>query len=269
MPEGEIIDYIPLTLNATFFRPQPTTGEVQLTYSGNYFNGSFGIAENTLEITWFYKEKGTEEWIEGGSLTPKINQNKIIEKTISLGETYDYQQEYEFQIIAKDKLTEASRTTTVSIGIPVFNWGKNFFNVNVDLHLLGKNIFSLIYPVGSIYFSVNSINPSKLFGGEWIAWGNGKVPIGVDTSDIDFSEVEKSGGNKTNTHFHYQTISNDGSMLYATTSMTGNSRVIQEKGAVVGGGGNGLITLRQDGTYNTEINIVQPYITCYMWKRVA
>lgn len=267
--KDRIIDYVDLTLSATFFRPQPTTGEIQLTYSGNYFEGNFGTVDNSLEIKWSYREKGEEEWIEGGTLSAEINQNKIIEKTISLGKNYDYQQEYEFQIIAKDKLTEVSRIATVPIGIPVFNWGKNFFNVNVDLHLLGKNIFSLIYPVGSIYFSVNSINPSKLFGGEWIAWGKGKVPIGVDTSDPDFSSVEKSGGEKINTHFHYQTISNDGSMLYATASITGNSRVIQEKGAVVGGGGNSLITLRQDGTYNTEINIMQPYITCYMWKRVS
>ena len=38
----EMIQYIPLTINATFFRPLPTTGEVDITYSGNYFNGTFG-----------------------------------------------------------------------------------------------------------------------------------------------------------------------------------------------------------------------------------
>ena len=269
MSEGEIIDYIPLTLNATFFRPQPTTGEVQLTYSGNYFEGSFGIAENTLEIIWFYKEKGTEEWIEGGTLTPEINQNKIIEKTISLGETYDYQQEYEFQIIAKDKLTEASRTATVSIGIPIFNWGKNFFNVNVDLHLLGKNIFSLIYPVGSIYFSVNNINPSKLFGGEWIAWGNGKVPIGVDTSQTEFDTVEKTGGNKM--HSHYQTIGANENDIYGihssdfedSTSLTGYPLSIANNDVYVESHSSIIVNRTL-----TESSL-QPYITCYMWKRVA
>lgn len=57
--------------------------------------------------------------------------------------------------------------------------------------------FDTIYPVGSIYMSVNATNPSELFGGTWVAWGSGRVPVGVDTSDSDFSTIEKTGGKKT------------------------------------------------------------------------
>lgn len=133
-PSGGTVSYVELTINATFYRPQPTTGEVELKYSGNYFNASFGSVANTLSITWKYKEKGAEDWITGGTITPTLNGNKIEEKTISLGTTYDYQKAYEFQITAVDKLTTYSNTSTVSVGTPVFYWGKNKFVVTKESH---------------------------------------------------------------------------------------------------------------------------------------
>lgn len=56
------------------------------------------------------------------------------------------------------------------------------------------------YPVGSIFLSVSSTNPGSVFGGTWVSWGVGRVPIGVDTSDTDFNTVEKTGGAKTHSH---------------------------------------------------------------------
>lgn len=60
------------------------------------------------------------------------------------------------------------------------------------LHLANE-IFNLIYPVGSIYISVVATNPSTYFGGTWVAWGSGRVPVGINTSDSDFKTVEKTG----------------------------------------------------------------------------
>ena len=54
-------------------------------------------------------------------------------------------------------------------------------------------IFNKVYPVGSIYLSVNNSNPSNYFGGTWVAWGSGRVPVGVNTSDSNFNTVEKTG----------------------------------------------------------------------------
>lgn len=62
-----------------------------------------------------------------------------------------------------------------------------------------NNILKNVYPIGSIYMSVSSTNPSALFGGTWIAWGAGRVPVGVSTADADFNAAEKAGGAKTHT----------------------------------------------------------------------
>jgi len=51
-----------------------------------------------------------------------------------------------------------------------------------------------IYPIGSIYMSIDNTNPSDLFGGTWVAWGSGRVPVGVDTTQDSFNIVEKTGG---------------------------------------------------------------------------
>lgn len=56
-----------------------------------------------------------------------------------------------------------------------------------------------IYPIGSIYMSVNSTNPSTLFGRTWSAWGKGRVPVGIDTSQSEFNSVEKNWWRKKHT----------------------------------------------------------------------
>ena len=64
-------------------------------------------------------------------------------------------------------------------------------NINTtggQLQLNGTNFFDKIYPVGSIYINAtNSTNPGTLLGfGTWAAFGAGKVPVGIDSSDSDF-----------------------------------------------------------------------------------
>ena len=56
-----------------------------------------------------------------------------------------------------------------------------------------------IFPIGSIYMSVTNTNPSNSFGGTWVLWGQGRVPIGVDTSQSEVNSVEKTGGTKIST----------------------------------------------------------------------
>jgi len=130
-----------------------------------------------------------------------------------------------------------------------------------------------IYPVGSIYMSVNSTNPGTLFGGTWAAWGAGRVPVGINTSDADFNTVEKTGGTKTHTHglsagFAKVALSIDGWLAIARKATATWTKTHKMTGTVSG----------EDTTfaYGTELggntdsgSSLQPYIVCYMWKRTA
>lgn len=73
-----------------------------------------------------------------------------------------------------------------------------------DLETRIKNAFTAVlletYPVGSIKISTNNVNPSTYLGGTWVAWGTGKVPVGIDTTDSDFNTSEKTGGSKSHSY---------------------------------------------------------------------
>jgi hypothetical protein len=140
-----------------------------------------------------------------------------------------------------------------------------------------KKLLLQIYPIGSIYMSVNNINPSILFGGTWVAWGSGRVPVGVDTNDSNFNSVEKQGG--SNTHNH--TLQNGYAKMTIWAS-DNNKIAYDEKSGVTqwtsnfGGYLSSSDNAQKSSTYgmglggNTDNgSSLQKYITCYMWKRVA
>ena len=198
----------------------------------------------------------------------------------------------------------------------------------VTASLLGGVSFDKIYPVGSIYLSVNNVNPSSYFGGTWVAWGSGRVPVGVNTGDGDFNAAEKTGGAKTHTltvaqmpsHTHTQNSHNHSQNAHTHTQNSHNhdqnahDHDVRYKGfSGISASTSGFMLLRRndandnyDGTdgnaamsttatnkaatatnQNTTAtnnattatnqntgggeahNNLQPYITCYMWKRTA
>lgn len=116
-----------------------------------------------------------------------------------------------------------------------------------------------IYPIGSIYLSVNETNPSKYFGGTWVAWGTGRVPVGVDTTQTEFSTVEKTGGSKyLQAHIH-------GAALGAPNGYTPNGGSHWLAEYISSASNSAYIKSTGDG----DSGNLQPYITCYMWKRVS
>lgn len=70
----------------------------------------------------------------------------------------------------------------------------------------GVSLIDIFYPVGSIYESVNSTNPSSFMGGTWEAFGAGRVTVGINTSDSNFNTVKKTGGSSTFNNAHTHTM---------------------------------------------------------------
>ncbi len=113
-----LINYLALTLNPTFSRPSPTTGEIKLKYNGNFFNGTFGGTANTLLIKYRYKESTSSTWSSYINLNPTKSGNTYSQE-ISLGTNFSYQKAYDFEIVATDKLNTVTQNAHVLEGIPM------------------------------------------------------------------------------------------------------------------------------------------------------
>lgn len=118
-----------------------------------------------------------------------------------------------------------------------------------------------IYPIGSIYISVNATNPSKWFGGTWQSFGSGRTLVGVDTSQTEFNTVQKTGGSKyMQAHTHTKNCigwCGDGGFWVGS----GNYTTLQF-GYDTAQSGGANVTTGNSGN-------LQPYITVYMWRRTA
>lgn len=151
----------------------------------------------------------------------------------------------------------------------------------------GRSLLDFLHPVGSIYMSTNATNPTNLFGGTWVAWGAGRVPVGFNGSDGNFNSSEKTGGSKTINIQHNHGLSNaraavgraDSSLATMSYTSGGNphnvyfDREFSYYGGISGGSKHATDTSLIYGNTNdggsTAASVLQPYITCYMWKRTA
>lgn len=143
-----LINYVPLSLSATLQRTSQTSGEVLLSYSGNYWSGNFGGESNTLTCSWKYREKGSSTWINGTTLSPTINtsQNTYSQTSISLNtlleeddKFFNYQKDYEFLIIASDKISTLQPQYSVVKGLGILELYKTTALINGNLDVTGEN----------------------------------------------------------------------------------------------------------------------------------
>lgn len=179
-----VVAYIQLTINPVLLRPTPTGSSITMSFSGDFYRGSFGAATNTLTIYYRYKESGGSygSW-------KTVESTKIVfgshsytsSETFSLDDEFNYQKEYQFQIMAVDGTSEnplstVIKTVIVPRGIPVFDWGENDFNFNVPVMIDNVNLLNIIYPIGSVYMTASSSLPAVMSKiGTWEHIGDDSV----------------------------------------------------------------------------------------------
>ena len=125
----------------------------------------------------------------------------------------------------------------------------------------------LLYPIGSIYMSIQDTNPSVFFGGTWERIAKGKTLVGVDENDTDFNASSKTGGEKEHTltineiPSHTHNIANNEQIMTVNTQGGGytfGSGQFAGSGRTIGYTGKGQ-----------SHNNMQPYYTCYIFVRTA
>ena len=168
-----------------------------------------------------------------------------------------------------------------------------------------QRLIDLIYPVGSIYTSVNSTSPTNIFGGTWEAMPAGRVLLAQGTSEWG---VEYKVGSAGGEHEHQLSV---GEMPQFTPTGTLSSAALTgyqnfwsvtwRDGGPLGGSSGIISQSTYDGTPGwvgassgsqkpgrssinashahkltfesigggSAHNIMQPYLSVFMWKRTA
>ena len=108
-------------------------------------------------------------------------------------------------LIGKLEITDLSGNSI----LPETSTGSSSSPITSEQGLYGlkvKDLVDVLYPVGSVYISFDSTDPSEIMGGRWERVSEGRTLVGVNESDSSFNTVEKTGGSKTINLAHSHTV---------------------------------------------------------------
>ena len=233
-------------------------------YIQDHYHIGTGIADVTLTA---WSDSGSGNVFDMASLfkSGQVNNNRFTSGTVA---GYEKGNSGNLQpYIVTNYIIKAKQSAGV-----VADVANNKTNSDTDVYSCNyvNNLINVIYPVGSIYISVNSTNPSNLFGGTWVQFGKGRTLVGVgeytDGSGNynNFTSAEYSFGeyqhqlsiNEMPAHTHQVYRGTDGNSWFG---LTGKEPSATPPYAVETSSAGG----------NWSHNTCQPSITVYMWKRTA
>lgn len=131
-------------------------------------------------------------------------------------------------------------------------------NVTKNLQTQINNMFNLIYPVGSVYISVNSTNPASLFGGTWTQIKDRFLLACGSTY-----KAGATGGEATHTLTIAEMPSHNHTWGWKKSAASGNN-AWDSAGSDKTGTSSDIIGNTGGGKPH---NNMPPYLAVYMWKR--
>ena len=142
---------------------------------------------------------------------------------------------------------------------------------------LDKYILNKVYPIGSIYITVNNVNPSTLFGGTWQSFGEGRTLIGAGTgTDINSTSqtftANDTGGEYTHklttsempSHSHSMSTSGTDGIVAHVNNANAGAAFKFNNGSTHWFKYGGLKSVGEDDAHNN----VMPFICTYFWRRI-
>lgn len=250
---------------------KPSTGKVWTTY-GNLTNNT-----NTTLTTAFAEESSYDFRL---TVADKLGRSTSYEAAIPTADVLlDFRaggKGLGIGKIAETDSLEVAMDAKFAKSLVMTDVGSKGNNINLrDIESLVKGwirswVLTNAYPIGSIYMNVSGTNPGSLLGGTWTAWGSGRVPVGVDAGNGNFNTVEKTGGQSEVTltteeippHAHKFWVLQWNQTIGNTTLVEGHDVSGENKAETDASCG-------LPGGETKAHNNLQPYITCYMWKRTA
>lgn len=134
--------------------------------------------------------------------------------------------------------------------------------------IVWSELINKIYPVGSIYISTTIPDPSDvslLLGGTWVPYGEGCVIVGVDVGDDDLNISGLVGGEKEHELLLSEMPSHSHEVYGRTGSTAAGSNCFQGRSW----SGTAVTVNTSSRGSSLPHNNMQPYITAYMYERIA
>ena len=152
-------------------------------------------------------------------------------------------------------------------------YAKNVYSERQDGTML--SITDLIYPVGSVYISVNSTDPGTLFGGTWQQIKDRFLLSAGDT----YAAGSTGGSAKATLPAHTHTVGSGGYQIWGAKSGAGST----EPGNQISGDAKYYAAVKGNSTANYKwLNSVDskgvsdvsqanmpPYLAVYVWQRIS